>query len=143
MLACSDGKITEGSNKDKEEKDKEMKKRTTTMNAAGGRRSGTPGTPQRAAHHDLPLLDEVSELLQKEKTLYELKMLESKLAADEWKSKYEKLIGQVADTAAVTGNYHTYEIAADIETGRLISKIQSSKTFSCKNQNLNILLICF
>ena len=44
-------------------------------------------------------------------------MMETKLAADEWKSKYEKLVTQIADSAAVSGNYYSYEIAADIESG--------------------------
>jgi hypothetical protein len=77
----------------------------------GGR---APPKPQ------IPLLDEVSSLLEKEKLLHELKMMESKLLADEWKLKYEKLVCQVADNAAMSGNYHTYEIAADIEAAELL-----------------------
>ena len=67
-------------------------------------------------HPPVPILDEVNNLLKKEKILYELKMTESKQQADEWRFKYEKLLGEVADTAKITGNYQTYEIAAGIET---------------------------
>lgn len=76
------------------------------------------GGSHQPPHPPLPLLDEVNELLEKEKLLYQLKTMESKLQADEWKSKYEKLIGQMADSAAISGNYHTYEIAAEIESGQ-------------------------
>ena len=63
---------------------------------------------------EIPLLDEVNELLEKEKTLYRLQAMEANAAAEAWKSKYENLIGDVADTAALS-NYQTCEIAAGIE----------------------------
>ena len=43
-------------------------------------------------------------------------MLETKVEATDWKNKFEKLVGQVADTAALSGNFNAYEIAAEIQT---------------------------
>ena len=73
----------------------------------GSKFSSTPG---------IPLLDGVNELLEKEKTLYRLQAIEANAAAEALKLKYEKLIGEVADTAAWFGNYETCDIAAGIET---------------------------
>jgi hypothetical protein len=63
----------------------------------------------------MPLLDEVNELLEKEKLLINLKLLEQKKEADEWKSKYDQLVSQVVESASVTGDFQALEIAADIE----------------------------
>ena len=54
------------------------------------------GAHHHAAHPPLPLMDEVHGLLEKEKLLYQLKSIESKQQADEWKSRYDKIIGQTA-----------------------------------------------
>lgn len=64
--------------------------------------------------HDLPLLDEVTNLLDKERTLMGLKVLEQQVEAQEWKRKYEALVGQVAQSGAETDNVRVFEIAADI-----------------------------
>ena len=44
---------------------------------------------------DIPLLDEFAEILEKEKTLMSLKLLEQKMETDEWKKKYELNIDKV------------------------------------------------
>jgi len=45
------------------------------------------------AEGELPLLEEVNELIEKERLLMQLKLLEQQKAAEEWKSKYESLVG--------------------------------------------------
>ena len=81
-------------------------------------------------------MDEVNELLEKEKTLYRLQAMEANAAAEAWKSKYENLIGDVADTAALS-NYQTCEIAAGIEA---TSSAGTSKDEKPKIANLDRLL---
>ena len=61
----------------------------------------------------LPLLDEVNELITKEKVLLELKILEQKNEATQWKKRYEALLGQVADTANDTGDLVPLQNAAN------------------------------
>lgn len=95
-------------------------KNTLGRSASKDKQVGGGHLGGRAPKPQIPLLDEVSSLLEKEKLLHELKMMESKLLADEWKMKYEKLVGQVADNAAISGHYHTYEIAADIEATEML-----------------------
>ena len=43
----------------------------------------------------LPLLDEVNELIEKERLLLSLKLLAQKEEAVEWKSKYDKLVDSI------------------------------------------------
>ena len=64
----------------------------------------------------LPLLDEVNELITKEKILLELKILEQKNEASQWKKRYEALLGQVADTANDTGDLAPLQNAANNTT---------------------------
>ena len=49
---------------------------------------------------ELPLLDEVNELIEKEKTLMTLKLLEQEQEALLWKQKYEDLVGVVVNPDA-------------------------------------------
>lgn len=44
----------------------------------------------------LPLLDEVNELIEKERTLLNLKLLDQKVQAEEWKLKYDSLVEKVS-----------------------------------------------
>ena len=64
----------------------------------------------------LPLLDEVNELLEKEKLLMNLKLLEQKQAAEEWKAKYDKLVDHMMDSAISTNDFGVLEVAADTES---------------------------
>ena len=69
------------------------------------------------ARDELPLLDEVAELLEKEKTLLNLKLLERDIEAQEWKAKYEGLVNKVV--LENEGNVAAYEAAADVEASDL------------------------
>ena len=51
-----------------------------------------PKKTQKKAEGELPLLEEVNELIEKERLLMQLKLLEQQKAAEEWKSKYESLV---------------------------------------------------
>lgn len=55
-------------------------------------------TPIETTLSDLPLLDEVNELLEKEKMLMGLKILEQKKEKEEWKAKYDQLLSRVSET---------------------------------------------
>ena len=68
----------------------------------------------------LPLLDEVNEIIQKEKVLLELKILEQENEAKVWKNRYESLLGSVSDTAAETGALEPLQIAANNESNKVI-----------------------
>jgi len=57
----------------------------------------------------LPLLEEVNDLIEKERLLMTLKVLEQQKQAEEWKAKYELLVGKVGETSAKTGNFQTLE----------------------------------
>jgi hypothetical protein len=48
----------------------------------------------------LPLLDEVSNLLQKERTLMGLRVLEKEAEAIDWRTKYETLVSKLSDGSA-------------------------------------------
>ena len=62
---------------------------------------------------DIPLLDEVNELIEKERLLLSLKLLEQKQEAQEWKSKYDSLVGKVSDNIGDTGDFDSLEYAAE------------------------------
>lgn len=71
-------------------------------------------------HDKLPLLDEVNELIEKERTLLNLKLLEQKTETEEWKKKYDLLINSIGTNGKTetarkidVGNF---EIAAEIES---------------------------
>lgn len=70
------------------------------------------------ASASLPLLDDVNELIEKEKMLLEFKVLEQQKEAHEWKVKYDNLLGKVSENAISSGNndgYRLLEEAADNE----------------------------
>jgi hypothetical protein len=58
----------------------------------------------------LPLLDDVNELIEKEKILLEFKVLEQQKEAFEWKAKYDHLLVKVAENASSTGNDGDYRV---------------------------------
>ena len=75
----------------------------------------------------LPLLDDVNELIDKEKMLLEFKVLEQQKEAREWKVKYDSLLGKMSENAISRGtndDYKLLEHAADnevIDNNRQIS----------------------
>lgn len=71
-------------------------------------------TSEAKGQHDVPLLDEVTSLLEKERTLMGLKVLEQQVEAQDWKRKYEALVGQVASAGGTSDAAHVFEMAADI-----------------------------
>eukprot|EP01041_Mallomonas_annulata_P004442 gene4442-8853_t len=64
---------------------------------------------------DVPLVDEVQDLLLKERTLMTLKVLEQQKEANEWKERYEMLVHKVTDVVPQMNNVNAFEIVADIE----------------------------
>ena len=68
----------------------------------------------------LPLLDDVNELIEKEKILLEFKVLEQQREASEWKAKYDNLLGKVAENAHISEineNFRILEEVADSALG--------------------------
>ncbi len=63
---------------------------------------------------DLPLLDEVNELIEKERILLSLKLLEQKQESEEWKLKYESLITKVSDNVEENADFETLAMAVDV-----------------------------
>lgn len=62
---------------------------------------------------ELPLLDEINELIEKERTVLNLKLIAQKAETDEWKAKYDMLADKL--DAGISGDVQTAEDAADIE----------------------------
>ena len=75
----------------------------------------------------MPLLDTVNALVEKEKLLLSLQMMEKKKEAEEWKSKYEMLVSTVADSSNATGDYKALEIAADLEGKGCLSEFEEEE----------------
>jgi urease gamma subunit len=74
-------------------------------NVAGGQRAGPGATAAAAASttasaHALPIMDEVNELIEKEKLLLEFKVLEQQKEAHGWKLKYDSLLGKISENVA-------------------------------------------
>lgn len=87
-----------------------------------------------AQAEELPLLDEVNELIQKERTLLNLKLLEQKQETDEWRQKYDNLVGKVSDKVHEdTFDFNTLEQAANI-----LSEKQAQNTATLEDINLVI-----
>lgn len=65
----------------------------------------------------LPLLDELNELIEKERTLLSLKLLAQQNETEAWKSKYDLLIDKVGAVAVNTsdGGPRVLEAAAEVE----------------------------
>jgi hypothetical protein len=63
---------------------------------------------------DLPLVDEINELLVKERTLMGLKVVEQHLEAQEWKHKYESLMTKISETTVTSSNIQAYEVVGDL-----------------------------
>jgi len=65
----------------------------------------------------LPLMDELNELIEKERTLLSLKLLAQQNETETWKSKYDSLIDKVGNVATGTtdSGSRVLEAAAEIE----------------------------
>ena len=61
---------------------------------------------------ELPLLDEVNELIEKERLLLTLKVLEQQKEAQDWKARYNVLVGKVSETSLRTGDFRAMEVLA-------------------------------
>jgi hypothetical protein len=68
-------------------------------------------SPKKTAAN-LPLLDDVNELIEKEKLLLEFKVLEQQREAQEWKLKYDSLVGKVSENIS---DFKAIETAAEVE----------------------------
>ena len=64
---------------------------------------------------DIPLLDEVNALIEKEKTLLTLKLAEKQRDANEWKTKYDSLLQKISDGDFDHAEFTALEAAADLE----------------------------
>lgn len=69
----------------------------------------------------LPLLDDVNELIEKEKILLEFKVLEQQKEAFEWKAKYDSLLGKVAENANMGEINDNFKILADVADSDLVT----------------------
>lgn len=64
---------------------------------------------------NIPLVDEINELLAKERTLMGLRVMEHQVEAEEWKKKYQTLVENIGSDKGVDGgNIRAYEVAADV-----------------------------
>ena len=79
---------------------------------------------------EIPLLDEVNALINKERLLLSLQVLEKQQEAEDWKNKYDTLINNVAKT----GDFRVLEIAA-LEEGRGDSQQQQSHNSSSSSSS--------
>lgn len=94
---------------------------------------------------ELPLLDEVNELLEKEKLLLGLKVIEQQREAQEWKKKYDLLLGKVSETgdmrllntAAVIGGASSEAINDDENTNYNTNNSSSSSSSSSGSSSNN------
>lgn len=65
--------------------------------------------------NDIPLLEEVNDLLTKERNLMNLKVIEQHVEAKEWKDKYETLVKKISLNEALDpSNITAFEVAADV-----------------------------
>ena len=70
----------------------------------------------KSKHDRLPLMDEVNDLIEKERTLLNLKLLAQKTEAEEWKAKYDLLVDKVSSgTVDIKDNQQPMETAAEVE----------------------------
>jgi hypothetical protein len=71
--------------------------RPSSASSSRGSKISHHNTSQTAlgALGEIPLMDEVNEVIEKEKTLASLKLIEQQQLAQEWKQKYENLVGKV------------------------------------------------
>lgn len=67
----------------------------------------------------LPLLDDVNELIEKEKILLEFKVLEQQKEASEWKAKYDSLLGKVAENANISEINENFRILEEVADSAL------------------------
>lgn len=77
---------------------------------------------QKEEKEELPLLDEINELLIKERTLLGLKVVEQQIETKEWKQKYETLINKITENK---DDIEVFEIAGEIQTNNQDKKNQT------------------
>ncbi len=120
--------------------------RLATMKTEDGQRGEAKEADQRpdsVPEDTLPIVDEVNNILLKERTLHELKVLEQQVQKEEWKTKYEQLLSKVADPDNPTHDFNIIEAAAEVDSKAalpmsgglqsVLMKLPSSST----NWNLN------
>lgn len=80
-----------------------------------GSRSSPPRRegPEEEEEEDLPLLDEINDLLVKERTLLGLKVVEQQIEAQEWKVKYEKLLNKLNENVT---DMEIFELVSDLDS---------------------------
>jgi len=87
----------------------------------------TKAKKHKKAEGELPLLEEVNELIEKERLLMQLKLLEQQRAAEEWKAKYESLVGNASKGSS--GNQTLAKVGNENEApGDGNSAIKKNKT---------------
>jgi hypothetical protein len=69
---------------------------------------------------EIPLMDEINDLLVKERTLLGLKVAEQQIEAQEWKTKYEQLVNKLSENVS---DVEIFEIAGDIDRLKLYPSI--------------------
>lgn len=85
----------------------------------------------RMENEELPLIDEINELLIKERTLLGLKVVEQKIETEEWKEKYENLINKINQNNE-KNEIEIFEIIGEIESNKN-NKINKNKE---NNENI-------
>ena len=96
------------------------------------------GGAAHAVSHELPFKDEMHELIEKEKHLLQLKVLEQKREAEVWKAKYESIVNKVGEEANKTGDFRALEYAADTVSS---AGIQIKKTIEISSEGMQKLLL--
>lgn len=66
----------------------------------------------------LPLLDEVNELIEKERMLLSLKLLDKKNEVEEWKLKYDSLVEKIGYESANVVNINLLEVVATVDNNK-------------------------
>lgn len=89
-----------------------------------GKMTGAHGEQQK--HHELPFVDEMNELITKEKHLLQLKILEQQREAEEWKAKYMSVVTKVGDSANKTGDYRAMEFIGDMDSANVDALVVDS-----------------
>lgn len=85
----------------------------------------------------LPLLDEVNDLIEKERTLLQLKLLEQEKEVDEWKRKYDRLVDKVTEKTAESDFIESLEVVGEVEeipdADKSISPADLNKLIATRN----------
>ncbi len=94
------------------------------------------------AAHDLPYKEEMQELIEKEKHLLQLKVLEQQREADDWRAKYESIVNKVGDDAGKTGDFRALEFVARVDSHNSSNLQESaSKNIDVSSEGMQQLLL--